>query len=84
MRWSVIVFMVAAVACGAAQVAILASVIRRRAAVADTNVPRPRIGVEIVWALIPAIAVAALLAATWPKVQDSHRGATSRPGQVAR
>jgi heme/copper-type cytochrome/quinol oxidase subunit 2 len=77
MRWSVIVFGVAAVACAAAHIAILASVIRRRAAVVDANVPRPRAGVEIVWALVPVIAVAWLLMATWQDVQknDADRAA---------
>jgi heme/copper-type cytochrome/quinol oxidase subunit 2 len=79
MRWSVIVFAVAAAACAIAHVAILASVIRRRSAVADANVPKPRIAVEIVWALIPALALALLLTATWQRVRE-HGG--SRPAEV--
>ena len=83
MRWSVIVFAVAAVACGAAHVAILASVLRRRSAVVDANVPRPKRGVEILWAVVPALAVAALLAATWPRVAANGAADSSRVEKVA-
>jgi heme/copper-type cytochrome/quinol oxidase subunit 2 len=72
MRWSapVIVFAVAAAMCAVAQVAILASVIRRRSSVVDSHVPRPRAAAEIVWAIVPAIALAFLLTATWQRVRE--------------
>ena len=66
-----IVFAIAAAACAIAHVAILASVIRRRSAVADANVPKPRTLVEILWALIPAVALAFLLTATWGHVREN-------------
>jgi heme/copper-type cytochrome/quinol oxidase subunit 2 len=84
MRWSVLVFILGAIACGAAHVAILAAVMRRRSAVIDRNVPRPRSALEIIWALVPAIAVAALLAATWHKVRAHDTTEAARVVRMAR
>ena len=73
MRWTVpvIVFAVATAMCAVAHVAILASVIRRRSSVVDSHVPKPRAAMEIVWALIPALALAFLLTATWERVREN-------------
>lgn len=76
----VAVFIVAAAACAVAQIAILASVVSRGTRSADPGVPRPRFGVEILWAVIPALALAFLLTATWPRVRD----ADSKPKEVLR
>ena len=72
MRWSapIIVFAVAAAMCAVAQLAILASVIRRRSSVVDSHVPKPRAVAEIVWAIIPAIALAFLLSSARARVED--------------
>jgi heme/copper-type cytochrome/quinol oxidase subunit 2 len=67
----VVVFAICALACVIGQVAILLSVIRGRTSVADSNVPRPRAVVEVVWALIPAIVLAFVLTATWIRVSDN-------------
>ena len=64
------IFWVGVVSCAVAQIAILRSVLRTRRA-RDTGagggheVPRPRFAVEVAWAVVPAIALAMLLVATW-------------------
>ena len=65
-----VLFWIAAVACVVAQAAILRSVLRvMRAASArrapDAPVSRARPLVELMWALLPAVALVAVLAATW-------------------
>lgn len=70
MQAEVVVFAVCVFACVAAQLAILRSVIRSRAAAPDPGVPRPKLLVEIAWALVPAIALALVLTATWERIQD--------------
>jgi hypothetical protein len=66
----IVVFVIAVVACAVAHVAIVASVVRRATAVADTSVPRPRFVTEVVWALVPVLALALVLTATWVKVRE--------------
>ena len=73
MTIEVIVFAVCVAACIVAHVAIIRSVLRSRAAVADPGVPRPRVLVEIAWALVPAIALAFVLTATWARMQEGTR-----------
>jgi hypothetical protein len=71
----VLVFVLAVVVSAAAHIAILVSVVRRASAVVDASVPRPRLAVEIVWALLPAIVLALVFTATWSKVRErSTRG----------
>lgn len=82
MRAEVIVFGGCVAACVVAHVAILRSVIRARATAPDPGVPRPRLLVEIAWALIPAIALAFVLTATWDRVQD--RSGTPAPSLLMR
>ena len=67
---AVVVFILAVVASVVAHVVIMVLVVRRASTVADANVPRPRLGLEIVWALIPALALALVFTATWSKVRD--------------
>lgn len=69
---SVVVFVVCAIACLVAHVAILVSVISRRSETVDSGVPRPRLGIEIVWALVPAIALAVVLTATWNRISQNR------------
>jgi heme/copper-type cytochrome/quinol oxidase subunit 2 len=75
----VIVFAIAVLASAVAHVAILTSVVRRASSVADANVPRPRLIVEIAWALIPMLALALVFTATWSRVREH---ATPEPGAV--
>lgn len=66
----IVVFVIAVAACAVAHVAIVASVVRRATAVTDANVPRPNFVAEVVWALVPALALALVLTATWVKVRE--------------
>lgn len=70
MSAAVIVFTIAVVVSVVAHGAILASVVRRAATAADASVPRPRPFVEIAWALIPVVALALVLTATWARVRE--------------
>jgi heme/copper-type cytochrome/quinol oxidase subunit 2 len=80
MRATVIVFALCAAACFVAHVAILRSVLRSDAGNTplEPGVPRPRIGVEVVWAVIPMLALALVLTATWARVQ-SHGAPPPEP-----
>ena len=71
------IFWIAAVSCLIAQGAILRSVLAARtarAAVADA--PRPRHAVEIAWAVVPAVALALVLLATWRTLHPTPAAAT--------
>ncbi len=59
-------FWIAAALCVVAELAILrAAFAPARTVEVSTAVPRSPRGTEMVWAIIPAIILAALLAATW-------------------
>lgn len=62
------VFWICAIACALAHVGILRSVVRRSSAPA-ADVPRPRLLLEIVWAVIPMIVLATVLLATFPRAR---------------
>jgi hypothetical protein len=81
MREVVLVFAACTAACLLGHLGILRSVVRSRVVTADANVPRPRLAIEIVWAVIPAVALAALLIFTWPHVLQHLR---SMPGVLLR
>jgi heme/copper-type cytochrome/quinol oxidase subunit 2 len=56
--------------CLIAQLLIVRSVFgARHLAQPSTDLPRSRAGVEVLWALIPAVALAVLLVFTWRAVQ---------------
>jgi heme/copper-type cytochrome/quinol oxidase subunit 2 len=60
--------------CAFAQILILRSVsggIRRHASERAPNLPRQRGAVELVWAVVPALALAALLVFTWRAMHPS-------------
>jgi len=78
MTVEVLVFAACVAACVFAHVAILGSVVRARAAAPDPGVPRPKLLVEIAWALVPAIALAFVLTATWSRIQERDGAATPR------
>lgn len=71
------IFWVALACCIVAQVAILRSALARhvRPADAPAALPRMRRGVETVWALLPAIALAGVLFLTWRAVRARTAGA---------
>lgn len=75
-RIEAVVFAACVAACIVAHIAILRSVIRSRAAAADPGVPRPRLLVEVAWALVPAVVLAFVLTATWARVQEGPKAPT--------
>lgn len=79
MHSAVLVFGICALACVVGHVAILLSVVRGRSAVANSNVPRPRAIVEVIWALVPAIVLAFVLTATWMRVREN---AAAKPAVI--
>lgn len=85
MRATVIVFAISAVACFVAHVAILRSVLRTAAATLPTEpgVPRPRIGIEVLWAVIPMLVLALVLTATWARVRAGVAPAPTAVMEVA-
>ena len=65
-----VVFVACVAAALLAHGAILLSVARRPALTADAGVPRPRRGLEILWALIPAVVLALVFTATWDRLRS--------------
>ncbi|MEK7401162.1 MAG: hypothetical protein AABZ80_02245 [Gemmatimonadota bacterium] len=69
-----VVFLVCAAACAVAHVAILvSSVSARTSAGASAQVPHPGAVSEFLWALVPILALALVLTATWSRVRDQHQ-----------
>ena len=68
------IFWIAAMACAIAEIAILRSTIAARRAKKSELVPAASPGGELAWAIIPALALSAVLLATWQKVEarESH------------
>ena len=64
------VFAACVAACAIGHVAILISMARRPATPTEPGVPRPRRGIEIFWAIVPAVALALVLTATWDRVRE--------------
>jgi len=65
-QFAEIIFWIAAFCCAVAQAAILRAVFAPRPNVqSPTTIPQSSRSAEILWAVIPAVALAALLAATW-------------------
>jgi heme/copper-type cytochrome/quinol oxidase subunit 2 len=79
MSAAVAVFLLCVVCCVIGHAVILYAAVRTRPELADAKVPRPKVAVEIVWAVIPVIVLAFLLTATWARVRD--RG-TPKPGVI--
>lgn len=84
MRGPLVAFVACALACLVAHAAILRSVVRSRSTVGDANVPSPRLLVEVIWALIPAAALAFVLTATWNRVRDHATHPAAVVTKVAR
>ena len=72
MRAAVVVFVVCAVACAVAHIAILRSVVRTAAerTPLEPGVPRPGFTSELIWAVLPLLVLALVLTATWAKVRS--------------
>ena len=69
------IFWIAVVACAVAEVAILRSTFVARRANKSELVPSSPRGGEIAWAVLPALALCAVLIATWQRIEarESHR-----------
>jgi heme/copper-type cytochrome/quinol oxidase subunit 2 len=67
-------FWIAAAACVVAEIAILRSTYAARRVVRSDLVPAASRGGEITWAIIPALMLVFLLAATWRRIEarDAH------------
>jgi len=76
------VFWIAAVACVVAEIAILRSTYAARRVEKSDLVPAASRGGEITWAIIPAIMLVLLLAATWRRIEarEAHLGAMDHSG----
>jgi hypothetical protein len=80
---AVLVFVVATAACLVAHAAIVVSVIHRASGTVDPNVPRPKLLVEVIWALVPALLLALVLTATWDRVRDNAKTVTEPVMKIA-
>ena len=66
------IFWIAALACAVAEIAILRSIIAQRRAQNPTVVASSSPLAELIWAIVPAIALSALLVATWQRIEARH------------
>ena len=82
-------FWLAVVLCAVAQLFILRSALVVRAAPVDRQVPGARRPIEVLWAVLPAIALALVLVFTWRAMHPATPGGdaapvpSSEPGSVA-
>jgi len=63
------VFWIAALACAAAEIAILRSTFAARRIPKSELVPAASRGGEVAWAIIPAVALSCLLVVTWQRIE---------------
>jgi heme/copper-type cytochrome/quinol oxidase subunit 2 len=63
------IFWIAAVACVIAELAILRSTFAARSSQKSTLVPSASPRSEVVWAILPGLALAFLLTATWRRIE---------------
>jgi heme/copper-type cytochrome/quinol oxidase subunit 2 len=63
------IFWIAVLACIVAQIAILRSTYAARKVEKSALVPAASRGGEIVWAIVPVVALSVLLIATWQKIE---------------
>jgi heme/copper-type cytochrome/quinol oxidase subunit 2 len=68
------IFWIAVLACVVAQIAILRSTYAARKVERSALVPAASRAGEIVWAVVPVVALSVLLVATWQRIQarDAH------------
>ena len=76
------IFWIATVACVIAELAILRSTFATRSANKSDLVPTASPRGELAWAIIPAIALAVVLTATWQKIEarEAHMGMMDHSG----
>jgi heme/copper-type cytochrome/quinol oxidase subunit 2 len=80
------IFWIAVLSCVVAEIAILRAVFRVRGTVpgpaapgVGSSLPRVRRGVEILWALLPALALALVLVLTWRAMRAGHASPSPAP-----
>jgi len=66
------IFWIAALACAVAEIAILRSIIAQRRAQNSILVASSSQRAELIWAIVPAIALLVLLVATWQKIEARY------------
>jgi heme/copper-type cytochrome/quinol oxidase subunit 2 len=66
------IFWIAALACAVAEIAIVRSIIAQRRAQKSTLVASSSPLAELIWAIVPAIALSVLLIATWERIEARH------------
>jgi heme/copper-type cytochrome/quinol oxidase subunit 2 len=68
------IFWIAAIACVVAELAILRSTFTARSAKKSTLVPSGSPRSELVWAILPGLALAIVLTATWQRIdgRETH------------
>jgi len=76
------IFWIAAVACVIAELAILRSTFATRSSNKPTLVPSASPRSEAVWAILPALALAVVLTATWQKIEarEAHTAPMDHSG----
>ena len=76
------IFWVAAVACLIAELAILKSTFAARSPDKSTLVPSASPRSEVVWAILPGLALVVLLTATWRRIEarEAHTTPMHHPG----
>lgn len=76
------IFWIAAVACVIAELAILRSTFAARSSHKSTLVPSASPRSEVVWAILPGLALAFLLTATWRRIEarEAHTTPMDHPG----
>lgn len=76
------IFWIAAVACVIAELAILRSTFVARRSHKSTLVPSASPRGEVVWAILPGLALAFLLTATWRRIEarEAHTAPMDHPG----
>jgi heme/copper-type cytochrome/quinol oxidase subunit 2 len=79
------IFWLAVVSCAIAQVALIRSSLTAAMQPTTDPLPQTRRAVEVVWTVIPAFALAALLWFTWHAIHDRHlpHSVTSRIAAVS-
>ena len=83
------IFWIAALACAVAQIAILRSIIGQRRGQNPGRMHSSSPLTEVVWAVLPALALSVLLVATWRKIESReahmqrHHDMPGMPGMTA-
>jgi heme/copper-type cytochrome/quinol oxidase subunit 2 len=82
---STLLFWLSAACCLVAQVLIVRSVLAgRRLPAASPEVPKVRGGVEVLWAIVPAVALGVLLVFTWRAIEGHDARTAASATETAR